>query len=56
MTGLDFLRASAGVSHTDGKDVRRVLALVELEPGLTAAQPIGTLSGGQFQRLLSRSH
>ena len=51
ITGFDFLRAKAAVSHAPEADVRRALELVTLTPGV-AAQPIGTFSGGQFQRLL----
>jgi len=51
LTGLDLLRAKARVSGTSGSEVTRVLGLVELGAE-TAGRPIGTLSGGQFQRLL----
>jgi zinc transport system ATP-binding protein len=51
ITGRDFLRAKAAVSRAAPEEMARVLGLVGLSPGL-AAQPIGTLSGGQFQRLL----
>jgi zinc transport system ATP-binding protein len=51
ITGLDFLRAKADVSCAAEADVRRALELVNLTPEL-AARPIGTFSGGQFQRLL----
>jgi zinc transport system ATP-binding protein len=51
ITGLDFLRAKAAVSGAAAEEIQRVLELVGLTAGL-AAQPIGTLSGGQFQRLL----
>lgn len=51
ITGRDFLRAKAGVAKAPASEVARALALVALAPG-AAAQPIGTLSGGQFQRLL----
>jgi len=51
ITGLDFLRARARVARAGDAEVRRVLALVNLDPKL-AGQPIGSLSGGQFQRLL----
>jgi zinc transport system ATP-binding protein len=51
ITGLDFLRARAAlIRGTDG-DLRRTLALVGMSYEV-ADQPIGTLSGGQFQRLL----
>ncbi len=51
ISGLDFLRAKAGVSNASQDGLRRALELVNLVPE-AAAQPIGTLSGGQFQRLL----
>ncbi|HEU5170455.1 MAG TPA: metal ABC transporter ATP-binding protein [Gemmatimonadales bacterium] len=51
ITGLDFLRAKAAVSKAPVEEIRRVIGLVNLTPD-SAAQPIGTLSGGQFQRLL----
>jgi zinc transport system ATP-binding protein len=54
MTGVDFLRARAalvpGSVHADAT-IRSTLALVGVTPE-AAAQTIGTLSGGQFQRLL----
>ena len=51
ITGFDFLRAKAAVARAPGTDVRRALKLVDLTRKV-AARPIGTLSGGQFQRLL----
>ncbi len=51
LTGLEFLRAKADVSHTSREEIHRVLDAVSLAAE-TAARPIGTLSGGQFQRLL----
>ena len=51
ITGLDFLRAKASVARAQEADVRRALDLVNL-PSDVAGRPIGTLSGGQFQRLL----
>ena len=51
ITGLDLLRAKARVARATGKDVGDVLELVNLAPDI-AGQPLGTLSGGQFQRLL----
>jgi zinc transport system ATP-binding protein len=54
VTGMDFLRARAALapgSLGGDANIQRTLALV----GVTseaAVQPIGTLSGGQFQRLL----
>jgi zinc transport system ATP-binding protein len=51
VTGMDFLRARARVARADAGEVRRAMDLVNLGATL-ARQPIGTLSGGQFQRLL----
>jgi zinc transport system ATP-binding protein len=51
ITGYDFLRAKAAVSGATRDDARRALELVSLPPDV-AAKPIGTLSGGQFQRVL----
>lgn len=51
ITGEDFLRAKAAVSGGAEAEVRRALGMVHLTPHV-AAQPIGTMSGGQFQRLL----
>jgi zinc transport system ATP-binding protein len=51
VTGSDFLRARAAVAGAPGDGVRRALELVSLPPEV-AREPIGTLSGGQFQRLL----
>ena len=53
MTGLDFLRARAALARSPSGDaaITRALTLVGMTPA-AAAQPIGTLSGGQFQRLL----
>ncbi len=51
MTGADFLRAKAAVARAGPADVARALARVGLDEPLTL-QPIGDLSGGQFQRLL----
>lgn len=51
LTGNDFLRAKAHVGRSSADDIRRALDLVSLGPEI-AAKPIGTLSGGQFQRLL----
>jgi zinc transport system ATP-binding protein len=51
LTGLDFLRAKRDVSGAARSETARVLALVDL-PVDTAARPMGTLSGGHFQRLL----
>ena len=62
ITGMDFLRARAalvpravGARHGRREEARavvfRALELVGV-PRAAAEQPIGTLSGGQFQRLL----
>ncbi|MGH7584488.1 MAG: metal ABC transporter ATP-binding protein [Gemmatimonadales bacterium] len=51
LTGSDLLRAKAEVTHDADSEIARVLALVELPPEV-ADQRIGTMSGGQFQRLL----
>jgi zinc transport system ATP-binding protein len=51
ITGLDFLRARAALARESDANVFRALALVGVPPDV-AGQPIGTLSGGQFQRLL----
>jgi zinc transport system ATP-binding protein len=51
ITGLDFLRARAALARETDVDVSHALALVGVSPNV-AEQPIGTLSGGQFQRLL----
>jgi zinc transport system ATP-binding protein len=51
LTGLEFLRAKGDVTGAPGGEVSRVLGMVEVDPEI-AGQPIGTLSGGQFQRLL----
>ncbi len=51
LTGLEFLRAKAHVSHTPPEEIHRALDAVGLTPAI-AGRPIGTLSGGQFQRLL----
>jgi zinc transport system ATP-binding protein len=51
VTGLDFLAAKQEVTGTPPGETGRVLALVDL-PTDIAARPMGTLSGGQVQRLL----
>lgn len=51
LTGLDFLNAKADVTRTARHETERVLDLVSLARPLVR-QPIGALSGGQFQRLL----
>ena len=54
LTGLDLLRAKTSVSGAPVTGIARALELANLDPGL-AQQAIGTLSGGQFQRLLLAS-
>jgi len=51
LTGLDFLQAKLALASARGDAIPHVLELVGL-PVAMAARPIGTLSGGQFQRLL----
>lgn len=51
LSGADLLAARADVGRLARSEIGRVLSLVELSVE-AAAQPIGTLSGGQFQRLL----
>jgi zinc transport system ATP-binding protein len=51
ITGIDFLRARAALSRGTDADIFRILGLVGIPAGV-AENPIGTLSGGQFQRLL----
>jgi zinc transport system ATP-binding protein len=51
VSGRDFLRAKASVARATAADLARAMEIVRLAPE-TVAQPIGTLSGGQFQRLL----
>ncbi len=51
VAGRDFLLAKVDVSGASRGDVDRVLELVSLSRAV-ARQPIGTFSGGQFQRLL----
>jgi zinc transport system ATP-binding protein len=51
ITGQDFLRARARVARLGEAEVRRAMDLVKLT-STVVRQPIGTLSGGQFQRLL----
>jgi len=51
LSGLDLLRARASVSGPPSAEIGRVLDLVQLDPAIVD-QPVGTFSGGQFQRLL----
>jgi zinc transport system ATP-binding protein len=51
ITGADLLGAKRRVVRAAAADVRRTIDLVNLDAAVVGA-PIGTLSGGQFQRLL----
>jgi zinc transport system ATP-binding protein len=51
ITGIDFLKSRAAVAHKPGHDMSSALTLVGM-PLEVAQRPIGTMSGGQFQRLL----
>lgn len=51
ITGMDFLRARTTLAGEPTADIPRTLELAGIAPGV-AQRPIGTLSGGQFQRLL----
>ncbi len=51
VSGRDFLRAKAAVADVAPQAAQRALELVALPAGV-ADQPLGSLSGGQFQRLL----
>jgi zinc transport system ATP-binding protein len=51
ITGFDFLRARAALLRTSNATAFQMLTTVGL-PLTAGAQPIGALSGGQFQRLL----
>ncbi|MGD0291266.1 MAG: metal ABC transporter ATP-binding protein [Candidatus Binataceae bacterium] len=51
ITGLDFLHAKAALAKASDSDVANALERVGLERPMLSA-PIGTMSGGQFQRLL----
>ena len=51
ITAVDFLSARTAVAHKSTAGIRSVLTLVGI-PLEVAQQPIGTMSGGQFQRLL----
>jgi zinc transport system ATP-binding protein len=51
ITGVDFLGACAAVAHKPATDFSSVLTPVGISLEV-AQQPIGTMSGGQFQRLL----
>jgi len=51
ITGFDFLRARASLARASQDLIAQSLASVGLSPEI-AAEAIGKLSGGQFQRLL----
>lgn len=51
ITGVDFLRARVAVARKSVASISEFLTLVGLPLGV-ARQPIGAMSGGQFQRLL----
>jgi zinc transport system ATP-binding protein len=51
LSGWDFLHAKANLVHATEAEVGRASQLVSLGRGVTS-RPIGSLSGGQFQRLL----
>jgi zinc transport system ATP-binding protein len=51
MTGLDFLHARAALAKKHAVDIGSFLSLVGVSLEI-AQHPMGTLSGGQFQRLL----
>jgi zinc transport system ATP-binding protein len=51
LTGADFLRARARLAHAPTPEMALVSELVGLVADVLD-EPIGTLSGGQFQRLL----
>jgi zinc transport system ATP-binding protein len=51
ITGLDFLRARAALARGSDPDIARALDLVAISRE-GAGRPIGTMSGGHFQRLL----
>jgi zinc transport system ATP-binding protein len=51
LSGLDLLRARAGLAHVSPGELQSTLSRVGLAMGKAAA-PIGSLSGGQFHLLL----
>ena len=51
VSGMDFLRAKAAVARMPAGEIGPALELVGLSAAI-ATRPVGTLSGGQFQRLL----
>ncbi len=51
LTGIDFLRARTRLAGVATANIAHTLELAGIAPEV-ARRPIGTLSGGQFQRLL----
>jgi zinc transport system ATP-binding protein len=51
VTGMDFLQAHSTLTQASNADITRVLDLVGISMEVSKSA-IGTLSGGQFQRLL----
>ena len=51
ITGIDFLRARGASGQSSDAAIQQALSAVGLTPGLSR-QAVGSLSGGQFQRLL----
>jgi zinc transport system ATP-binding protein len=51
ITGMDFLQARSTLTQASDADIARVLDLAGISTEV-GKSPIGTLSGGQFQRLL----
>jgi zinc transport system ATP-binding protein len=51
ITGRDFLTTRKTLTSVSDADISNILMLVGIPPEVTKT-PIGTLSGGQFQRLL----
>jgi zinc transport system ATP-binding protein len=51
LSGRDFLHAKAALARASSEEIRQALASVGLSEEVLR-KPIGTLSGGQFQRLL----
>jgi len=51
LNGWDFLRAKAALSKASAAQMMQALTAVALQEQ-TLSQPLGNLSGGQFQRLL----
>lgn len=51
ITGFDFLRARVALAGNRAQDISSMLMQIGL-PLEVARRPIGTLSGGQFQRIL----